>query len=412
MAKAKKEIKKEEVKVEEVKEEVKNEPNKAPKKGKGLLITVIILGALLLIAINVIVALILINNDKNKNNTTTTTVTTTEKTVFKVTFNSNGADPIPDMEVKKDEKVTLPKPTKEGAEFLYWSDDNDNIYNDVVTFEEDTNLTANWKDASAKTMKITFDSKGGSKVSAVTYTCDKDSVTIKSLPKNPTKDSYEFKAWEDKHGKIILAGAKLTCENLTLYAVWEYDGPTANPEQNTDPTYKCDTGTLSGTKCIIEGTVHENCPSGTKVDGSLCIKTTDSNAGTRQCIEDTVSIDGKGHTWTGKGDYFFGSGHGQCAYYKWTAYTNQSACNSANDIYHRTVWVSELNGCYAEKKNNNYETVCSSDYQYYSSSELTSKFGLYDNGKCLRKVAKEKSCDSGYTLTNGKCIKTVDAKKE
>ena len=58
---------------------------------------------------------------------------------------------------------------------------------------------------------------------------------------------------------------------------------------------------------------------------------------------------------------------------------------------------------------NNYETVCASDYQYYSSGDLSSKFGIHDNGKCLKKVAKNPSCDDGYALTNNKCVKTIDA---
>lgn len=109
------------------------------------------------------------------------------------------------------------------------------------------------------------------------------------------------------------------------------------------------------------------------------------------------------------GDYYMvGNSYGKCAYYKWTAYTTKSACDAARDIYHSTVWVSELNGCYASTVMNNYETVCTGDYQFYSSSDLSSKFGINDNGKCLRKVAKEKFCDSGYTLTAGSCIKTVE----
>ena len=128
------------------------------------------------------------------------------------------------------------------------------------------------------------------------------------------------------------------------------------------------------------------------------------------CKEYTVSIDGKGHTWTGGGDYYYiPNAYGNCAYYKWTDYTTKEQCENANDTYHKTKWVSYLNGCYAETKMNNYEMVCSSDYQFYSSSELSSKFGIHNNGRCLKKVAKTKYCDEGYTLTSGKCIKTIDA---
>ena len=76
---------------------------------------------------------------------------------------------------------------------------------------------------------VTFDSKGGSKVSPVKINCELGGATVK-LPKAPTKDFYEFRVWEDKHGTPILDGALLTCEDVTLYAVWEYDGPEANTE--------------------------------------------------------------------------------------------------------------------------------------------------------------------------------------
>lgn len=394
----KEEVPAEEVKVEEIKEE-----SKAPKKGKGGLIAIIVIGIILLIAINVVVALILINNDKNKNNTTTTTtVTTTEKTVFKVTFNSNGGDSIQDIEVKKDEKVTLPTPKKEGAEFLYWSDEEDVQYNETTTFDKDTNLTANWKDKNTKTLTVTFDSKGGSKVNSMKFVCTDNAAIIKNLPK-PTKDSYEFRTWEDKHGTPILNEAKITCDgDLKLYAVWEYDGPTAAPE------LKCNIGTLDGENCVETKAAKTKCPDGTKADGDLCIKTSDSNTGTRVCKEDTVAYDGKGHTWTGRGDYYMvGNSYGKCAYYKWTSYTTKSACEAAYDVYHKTTWVSELNACYSETKVGNYETQCSSDYKWYTSSELSSKFGIHNDGRCLKKVDKTSYCDDGYTLKDNKCVKVL-----
>ena len=111
--------------------------------------------------------------------------------------------------------------------------------------------------------------------------------------------------------------------------------------------------------------------------------------------------------------HFYGNSYGKCAYYKWESYTTKSQCDQAKDIYHSTVWVSDLNGCYAEDKMNNYEIVCASDYQYYTSDQLSSKFGIHDNAKCLKKVDKAKYCDQeGYTLSSGKCIKTIDATLE
>jgi uncharacterized repeat protein (TIGR02543 family) len=336
-----------------------------------------------------------------------------EPSVEKVTikFDANGGEAVEDLLIDKGAQVLLPSTTKEGYLFDGWYLNNEKIKSTHV-YNEDITVVAKWekKTEEVKTFKVTFDSKGGSKVNAQTIECGK----ALTLPSNPTKSGYTFKGWEDKHGKSILTGAKFTCENVTLYAIWEKneEKPVVEPTPEPQKTYTCPTGyTLNGTKCTIETTAKEKCPDGTSVDGSLCIKTSDYNSGTRVCKEYTVSIDGKGHTWTGKGDYYFiPNAYGSCAYYKWESYTTQTQCEQANDINHKTKWVSYLNGCYAETKASNYETVCSSDYQYYTSGELSSKFGIHNDGRCLRKVAKTKYCDvEGYTLTNNKCVKTIDA---
>ena len=333
------------------------------------------------------------------------------KKYYTVKFDSKGGSNVNSIQVECNTKLKLPtkKPTRTGYEFVSWADKNGKVILDGALLScENITLYANWKKVDGtekKYMTITFDSKGGSSVSSMKVECDK---ALSTLP-TPTRKGYSFIAWYDKNGKTILSGALLSCENITLYADWSEDKP-STPEKQ----YKCPTGyTLSGTKCTIEGTVREKCPSDTKVDGSLCIRTSDYNTGTRQCKEATVSIDGKGHTWTGRGDYYFiPNAYGKCAYYKWESYDTQSKCEAANDIYHRTKWISYLNGCYAEDKMNNYETVCASDYQYYTSAELSSKFGIHNDARCLKKVDKTKYCDDGYTLTSGKCIKTIDATYE
>lgn len=63
---------------------------------------------------------------------------------------------------------------------------------------------------------VTFDSKDGSKVESITVKCDE---TLK-LPENPTKSGYNFITWEDKNGTPIYNDALLTCDDVTLYAVW------------------------------------------------------------------------------------------------------------------------------------------------------------------------------------------------
>ena len=312
---------------------------------------------------------------------------------------------VSELKVKKGEKLTLPDVTKEGYTFEGWYYENTKLENGVW-FDHDVVVRAKWLEVGKPTMTISFDTDGGKTLEPTTIECD----TPLNLP-TPTKDGYKFINWLDKNEIIISNETKLVCEDVALKAKWEKveeKKPETKPAE-VKKEYTCPDGyTLNGTKCTLTKDPSMVCPTGTKIDGDLCINTSDNNSGTRQCKEDTVAIDGKGHTWTGRGDYYYiPNAYGKCAYYKWTNITTESDC--VQTINRKAVWVSQLNGCYAETKMNNYETVCASDYQYYSSGDLSSKFGIHDNGKCLKKVSKNAQCDDGYTLTNNKCVKTIDA---
>ena len=305
------------------------------------------------------------------------------------------------IKVKKGEKLTLPETSKDGYVFEGWYYEGTKLY-DGVWFDHDVVLIAKWLEESKPTMTLTFDTDGGEKLESQTIECD----TPLNLP-TPKKEGYKFLQWNDTNEIPITNETKLVCEDITLKAKWEKEETKTTEtkkeekKEETKPTetkkeYTCPSGyTLEGTKCKMTKDPTYSCPSGTTPDGDLCIRTSDNNGGTRKCKSDTVAYDGKGHTWTGEGDYYYvgnsTSSYGKCAYYKWENYTTKNACDAAYDVYHKTIWVSELNGCYAETKMGNYETVCTGNYKYYSSTELSSKFGIHDNGKCLRKVDKVNS---------------------
>lgn len=322
----------------------------------------------------------------------------------------DGSTTVVKLKVKKKEAINLPGVDKEGYNLEGWYY-NDTKLENGVWFDHDVVVEAHWSKMAPPKMTITFDTDGGKALAAQTIECD----TPLNLP-TPTKDGYKFINWLDKNEVIISNETKLVCENISLKAKWEkIEEKKVEEKKPTEvkKEYTCPIGyTLDGTKCKMTKDPSYVCPTGTKADGNLCINTNNRNDGTRKCKEATVSIDGKGHTYTGGGDYYYiPNAYGNCAYYKWTNYTTQTQCEQANDINHRTKWVSYLNACYAETKMNNYETVCASDYQWYSSADLSSKFGIHDNGKCLKKVAKNAQCDTsnGYVLTNNKCVKTIDA---
>ena len=344
-------------------------------------IIIIIIAILLLIAIGVIVALFFMNKDKDKNNTTTTTAVVENVTI---TFNSNGGETIENMIVKKGEEVTLPIPSYEGYVFKYWSDTEDVIMNEIVTFDKDTTLNATWEKITkeTKTMKISFDSKGGSKVSAITLACEDDSVTIKSFPKNPTKSGYTFRAWEDKHGKAILAGAKLTCDDVKLYAAWDEN---EKPATSSEPT--CPDGytlTATDTLCVRTTSPSKTCPNGTKYSEKADKCYTYSGEPTITCTQ-YQGYDGRkfddthGHTGCAYGDRASYptsrecSGHG----FAWSDYSPSPHC-WAYIVFGETNWIrscpdgtkytgsSELggtanNGCYTIK---DYTMTCPNGYEY------------------------------------------------
>ena len=106
----------------------------------------------------------------------------------------------------------------------------DNKDNTTTTTSTTTNTTKTTTSTTTTTGKdkyitVTFSTGEGSKVDPITLKCTDNAVILEKLPENPTREEFRFRAWEDKHGKAILAGAKLVCEDITLYAGWEFDGP-------------------------------------------------------------------------------------------------------------------------------------------------------------------------------------------
>ncbi len=164
----------------------------------------IVLGILILALIIGVVALFVINGKKTDE---------PAKETVTITFNVNGGSSVEAVKVEKGKSITLPTTAKDKYNFLGWYD-GDKKVDETTTFDKDTTLTAKWEaiPEDAKTFVITFDSKGGSAVNKITVECDK---TL-SLPANPTKSGYKFVSWADKNGKVILNGAKLECEDVTL----------------------------------------------------------------------------------------------------------------------------------------------------------------------------------------------------
>lgn len=350
---------------------------------KKNIIIIIIVG--LIIAAGVVAALLLTKKEEPTPKPENTTPTV-EKVI--VTFDSNGGEAVEKLEIDKGAQVLLPSTTRDGYLFDGWYLNEEKISSTYV-YNENITVVAKWEKIKeeVKTFKVSYDTKGGNKINPTTLACGK---TL-TLPANPKKDGYTFAGWEDKNGKSITNGAKFTCENVTLYAKW-----------NKNEVYSCPDGyTLDGKKCTMAKDPTMICPTGTREDGDKCIKLNEYTQGTRTCGTKIVNMGG-GHTPSVQG-VKVEAGTTFCYYGE--VNDDKDTCTSRG-----RKWCTSLNKCFIDM-DQNYQTECPSDYQYYTSNQLQEKFGAHNNGGCYKKYNKVAQCDTanGYTVSGNKCVKTIDA---
>ncbi len=314
---------------------------------------------------------------------------------FTVTFDSKGGSSVSKMTVECDKALSLPKnPTRDGYTFTGWVDKNNKAINNGAKLScNDTTLYATWKE-NVKKVTIKFDTDGGNTISDITVECGK---TLPTLP-TPTKANYKFLGWKDKNNKTVTSGSTFTCENMTLTASWE-----------KQKSYSCPTGyTLSGTKCVLSEDAKTKCSGERVYDyNGKCIKVNNEvrKVGSYSCPELNIAVGS--YAGKEKGELVY-AGTYFCYYHK-LSYNTESACTSLTGQYGNFVWRSSNSTCYVEMTNAKMSCDSLSNYQYVGdpNKTFTGINGL--NGGCFPEVEKTKYCDEGYTLTSGKCIKTIDA---
>ena len=361
----------------------------------------IIIIASIILGLAIIGTIIFFVVKENKSNTDNKEIT--------ITFDADGGKSVKNMKVKIGEKVKLPETTKENYTFEGWYNKEKKYTDDDTTkIKKDITLKAKWKKKDEnvqeeKSIKITFDSKGGSNVESITLSCTDNTATVESLPK-PEKDAYNFLSWEDKHGKTILEGAKLTCDgDLTLYANWEYDGPTANPNPATDTNpvsekkYKCPKGyeLKDQTKCVKLAEPTKYCENNWKEVNGECVNLNSPNPkGERYCE----------HSNYGTGVYYE-AGRGYCGYMEMPSYTGtQSGCENAKGTY-----VKSNNRCF-KYIDISYKVRCANGEKKFGNQEIAPGNG----GGCYQVTQMKKKCPDGYTKDSayGECAIVKEATYE
>ena len=375
----------------EVNEEVKTEK----KSKKGLVITLIIVGTLLLAGIGILLFFLLGSKD------------------ITISFDPDGGSIVEKITFKKGKTILLPSSDKEGYQFIGWFvGDNELKSEDTPKLKDSILVKAKWEllNPDSKEVTITFDSKGGSKVEPIKLICAEDnSITIESFPANPTQKDATFISWVDQHETPILAGAKLTCEDITLYANWEFEGPTANPETPTTTTvvnekkYKCPDGyELKDTnRCVKLVDAEKYCTGNWKLVNGECVNPSSPNTkGTRTCPSKQIN------GWYGAG-YYYEAGRGYCAYYEMPSYTgaNQQCANAGGSIIPGGSYK-----CFKYTGYTDYTVTCASDEKMFAAQVIAPGNG----GGCYQVKSASKKCPDGYTSTStyGDCAKVIDATYE
>lgn len=315
-----------------------------------------------------------------------------------ISFDTDGGTSVESIEAKEKEKIKLPTDTKkEGYIFNGWKNENGEIVSNNYVVTKDTALKAAWISEKVETIKVSFDTDGGSKIDDILL---EKGAELK-MPKDPTKQGYTFKGWIDKNEAPVYDKVLLS-EDTELKAVWkkEEKKETSKKESGKETSkkeYYCQEGyKLSGTKCSKTETVNAKsnsfCPTGTIENGSNCLKTSETKSMVIVC---------KPYDKYSTGAYV--SAANGCFYgEKGPAGIDKYTCeNHMNGKYH--------NGhCYEILKQGSsyYTTSCDKGYAKYTPN--------HSNPVCakIEEKAVTYSCDKGYTLSNTKCTKiiTVDAK--
>ena len=145
-----------------------------------------------------------------------------------LTFNSNGGSPVTAITQAFGTTVNAPTaPTKTGYTFAGW-------YNEVglttpYTFPHtmglSTTIYAKW---TADNQTLTFNSNGGSPVTAITQAFG----TTVNAPTDPTKTGYTFAGWYNEVGLTTPYTFPHTMGlSTTIYAKWTADSQTSHVQQ-------------------------------------------------------------------------------------------------------------------------------------------------------------------------------------
>lgn len=177
-----------------------------------------------------------------------------------VQFDTDGGNEIDNILIEDGKVILLPiDPIKEGYTFIGWIDQNGYFINEGMIVKSNIILKAIWINEDAETVKIKFNTDGGSEIKGLIFEKGRGII----LPSNPVKAGYVFSGWVDENGNPITLNSIIN-GNITLRAVWK--------------SYTCPSGCTpigDGSKCTKEVTTQmiskTGCPSGYTLKNGQCL---------------------------------------------------------------------------------------------------------------------------------------------
>ena len=148
---------------------------------------------------------------------------------YTIKYDANGGEGAPVQQIKihnKDLTLQTGKPTREGYNFLGWSETKNSTTvqyqpGDTYTKNADTTLYAVWK---IKTYTITYNLGNGSGSIPSQTKTHGINITLSTTRPTPNDSAYEFKGWSESSGGSVQyqpGGTFTKNANTTLYAIYQ-----------------------------------------------------------------------------------------------------------------------------------------------------------------------------------------------
>ncbi|MDR2039965.1 MAG: InlB B-repeat-containing protein [Bacteroidales bacterium] len=163
-----------------------------------------------------------------------------ETTVYTVTFDTDGGDPVPAIQkIKSGSTVTAPatNPTKTGYAFMYWYlKGASSAYNFQSPVNNDITLFARWQDeTTVEYWQVSWNLNEGSWPSDDNHATQVVKGGTLAEPAAPTKSSYTFDGWYKESvltNKVTFPyNVNNLTENFTLYARWITETDPGDPDE-------------------------------------------------------------------------------------------------------------------------------------------------------------------------------------